>query len=279
MFSSSRRADAPALAAATPAAAREHASSPYLSGRAEWDGQFGTLARAKRTWQAAAGASFALTAFLAVAYVRLAETARVVPYVVQVDRLGQVQAVAPAEQMRTPDARLVGAQLAEWVRRIRTVLPAAAAQAQTDLLRRGYAMTGGDAVGVLNAYFTDPAHDPRVIGRTAARQVDVTSALPVPNSAGPNGTTWRLRWTETDTPLGVGGIPVSAAYEAYATVRLIPPTTAEGVTDNPLGLVVTALSWTRTSDAASAAPSAPPTVPAAPAAAAAGAAAPAPEVR
>jgi type IV secretion system protein VirB5 len=260
--------------AAAPLEPREQRPSPYLDGRAEWDGQFGTLARSKRTWQVAAGCATGLLTLVTVAYVRLAETARVVPYVVQVDRLGQVQAVAPAERMRTPDARLVGAQLAEWVRRIRTVLPAAAAQAQTDLLRRGYAMTGGDAVGVLNAYFTDPAHDPRVIGRTAARQVDVTSALPVPNSAGPNGTTWRLRWTETDTPLGVGGIPVSAAYEAYATVRLIPPATAEGVTDNPLGLVVTALSWTRTSDAPSAVPTASPAAPVA-----APAATPAPEVR
>lgn len=237
----------------------EDTPSPYLRGRAEWDGQFGTLARSKRTWQVAAYAASALDVLLVVGYIRLAETARVVPYVVQVDRLGQVQAVGPADQMRTPDARLVAAQLAEWLRRIRGVLPASAVRAQEDQLRRGYAMTAGDAVPVLNAYFADPGHDPRVIGRSAARQVDVTSALPVPTSAGPNGTTWRLRWTETDQPLGVGGLAATTAYEAYVTVRLLPPTTAESVSDNPLGLLVTALSWTRTSDApAAAGPAAPP---------------------
>jgi type IV secretion system protein TrbF len=219
------------------------AEPPWVAGRREFAGAFADLARGKRNWQLVAFGLLGLLAVVTLAYVRLASSSRIVPYVVQVDRLGQVEAVGPVEPMRTPEPRLVAAQLAEFIRHTRTVLPAAAARAQAEMLRRAYALADPAAAGFLNQYFSIPAHDPRLIGQARTREVAVTSVLPVPGSPA-----WRLRWTEVEHPLQAGGRADTSAWEGYLTVRLARPTTADVVQLNPLGVYVGAISWTKVAD-------------------------------
>ena len=229
--------------AAEDGAPRHH----VVAARHEFMNAFGDLARGKRNWQLVAFALVGVVALLAATDLRLAATSRVVPYVVQVDRLGQVAAVGAAERMAAPDERLVASQLAQFVRAVRTVLPAAAAPAEAETIRRAYAFAAPDAAAFLNAHFADPRHDPRVLGLRLTRQVDVTGVLRVPKSD-----VWRLRWTETDRPTAPGGAVGDAArvtaWEGYVTVALVPPTTAETVQDNPLGVYVTSISWTELAD-------------------------------
>jgi type IV secretion system protein TrbF len=129
---------------------------------------------------------------VSLAYVRLASSSRVVPYVVEVNRRGQIVAVGTAEQMATPEQRLTASQLAQFIRAIRTVLPAAAA-GQARMVRGGYAFVAPEAPGFLNDYFANPRNDPRLLGTRLTRQVDVTGVIRVPNS-----NVWRLQWTEVE---------------------------------------------------------------------------------
>jgi type IV secretion system protein TrbF len=221
--------------------------------RREFAGVFGDLARGKRNWQVVAFALAGVVAAEALAMIGLARAARVVPYVVRIDQLGRVDAVGPASPMRDPDATLVASQLADFIRSVRTVLPLAAVNAQTALLRHGYAFATPEAAGFLNAYLSDPAHDPRVVGLRLTREVQVTSALKVPEATsgrkrtGDDGAaqTWRLQWTETDRPTQLGDSTATTAWEGYLTLRVAPPTTAESVQENPLGLYITSIAWTR----------------------------------
>src|SRR6059036_2404717 len=221
--------------------------------RREFAGVFGDLARGKRNWQVVAFALAGVVAVEALAMIGLARAARVVPYVVRVDQLGRVDAVGPASPMRDPDATLVASQLADFIRSVRTVLPLAAVNAQTALLRHGYAFATPEAAGFLNAYLSDPAHDPRVVGLRLTREVEVTSALKVPQAtSGRKRTaddgaaqTWRLQWTETDRPTQLGDSTATTAWKGYLTLRIAPPTTAESVQENPLGLFITSIAWTR----------------------------------
>ena len=223
--------------------------------RREFTSAFSDLARGKRNWQVIAFALGSAVVLLSLTTLRLASSAHPVPYVVEVDRLGTVSTVATAAQMREPDARLIASQLAEFVRSVRTVLPTVAGTAQADLLRRGYAFAAPSAAGFLNAYFSDPSHDPRVLGARVARDVRVTSALRVPEPAGPKGNsaasraqTWRLQWIETDRavgPLDASDSVAVAAWEGYITLDVVPPKTIESIQDNPLGLRVMSIAWTR----------------------------------
>jgi type IV secretory pathway TrbF-like protein len=220
--------------------------NPFLAARHEFMNAFGDLARGKRNWQLIAYALAGLLALLAIADLRLAASSRVVPYIVQVDRLGQVLTVGPAEDLKQPDQRLVASELARFIRSIRTVLPAAAAAGQAEMLRRGYASVAPEAAAFLNDYFANPVNDPRVLGLRLTRQVDVTGVLRVPNSD-----VWRLQWTETERSTQPGGLTRTAAWEGYVTVRLVPPRTVEAVQDNPLGLAVTSVNWTQVGTSAS----------------------------
>ncbi len=221
-------------------------TNPFIAARNEFMNAFGDLAKRKRNWQVIAFSLVGLLTLVTIAYVRLVQSVRVVPYLVQVDRLGRVVALGPADELRRPDQRLIASQLAQFVRAIRTVLPAVAAPAQAEVLARGYAFVAPEAAALLNDYFASPANDPRVLGLRLTRQVDVTGVLRVPNSD-----VWRLQWTETERSTQPDGATRTTAWEGYVTVRLVPPRTAETVQDNPLGVYVASVNWTQVGESAS----------------------------
>ena len=226
-------------------ASRGDERNHLIAARNEFANAFGDLARGKRNWQVMAFTLAGLLGVVAIAYVRLASSARLVPYVVQVDRLGQVVAAGVVDELRVPDQRLVASQLAHFLRTIRTVLPSEAAAAQADMVRQAYAFLGYEAAGFLNDYFSHPENDPRVLGARLTRLVNVTSVLRVPNSK-----VWKLRWTEEERPLQGGDPPRMRAWEGYVTVNLVPPATADAVEDNPLGLRISSLTWTEIAETA-----------------------------
>ena len=203
---------------------------------------FGDLARGKRNWQLAAFIALGVAFALAGGLVTLATQSRIRPYVVEVDRLGQAQAFGPADRLRVVDQRLIVSQLARFVRDIRTVLGDAIGQA--DLIKRAYAFVDQNASPFLNAYFTAPANDPRVLGKDVTRLVEITSVLALPTPASDGGQTWKVSWMESTMPRAGGGAPTESAWEGYFTTRLTPPSTLERITLNPLGLYITSINWT-----------------------------------
>jgi hypothetical protein len=76
-----------------------------------------------------------------------------------------------------------------------------------------------------------------------------------------------VSWTEVTLPRTAGGLPKRTAWEGYFATRIAPPTSAERLSVNPLGLYVTTVNWTQLADrvddraeAAAPAPDAPPAV-------------------
>jgi type IV secretion system protein VirB5 len=205
---------------------------------------FMDLAKGKRNWQLAAFGLLGVATILATGFASLATQSRITPYVVEVDRLGRAQAFGPAEQLRQTDQRVVRAQLAGFVRDIRTVLGDPIAQA--DLVRHAYAFVDQSAALFLDQYYTAPANDPRLLGKELTRLVDVSGILPVPGSPpGSSTVTWKVSWTETSLPRGAGGLPSESSWEGYFTTRVVPPSRADRITTNPLGLFVTSINWTQ----------------------------------
>jgi type IV secretion system protein VirB5 len=222
--------------------------------RHEFTSVFGDLARGKRNWQVAAFILGGIALLQGLTSYRLATSAHPIPYVVEVDRLGSVSAVAQAAEITEPDARLIASQLADFLRSVRTVLPQAASVAQTSLLKRGYSFADANAAAFLNNYFSDPSHDPRVLGQRMSRDISVASALRVPSTTGSQvrssgaSQTWRLQWRETDqpvTPSTFGDSAVVSMWEGYLTLRIAPPRTIDAIQSNPLGVRITSIAWTR----------------------------------
>ena len=225
---------------------RSEIDGRVLRGRAEFHAMFSDLARGKRNWQLACFGLLGLTIALSIGLVTLATQSRITPYVVEVDRLGRAQAIGPADRIEPADQRVTVAQLAGFIRDIRTVLPDPAAQA--DLVRRAYAFVDQGAATFLSQYYASPENDPRVLGNELTRLVEISSILPVPTASTAQGSaTWKLSWTETSFAKASGGMPIETAWEGYLTTRTVPPATVERVTLNPLGLYVTSINWTQIS--------------------------------
>ena len=85
-----------------------NAADPRLiTARTEFSNAFADLARGKRNWQLVAFWLLGLLTVIIVAYARLAGSSHVVPYVIEVDRLGQIAAAGPVSAMKDPEPRLV----------------------------------------------------------------------------------------------------------------------------------------------------------------------------
>jgi type IV secretory pathway TrbF-like protein len=209
--------------------------NPYLAARHEFMSTYADLARGKRNWQLCAFGLLVLLGGVLLAYLRLSGQSRITPYVVEVDRLGQAVAFGPAEALRPKDTRMTMYQLATFIRDLRTV--SSDVETERQLLYAGYAFAAGAARAALDEYFINPAHDPRVLGRSLTRQVEITSLLPLPKSK-----TWKVSWREIERPR-VAGAARTVAWEAYLTVAVNTPTTTEALLKNPTGLFVTDLSW------------------------------------
>ena len=209
-----------------------------LRGRYEFHRSFSDLARGKRNWQWVAALALVLLGISSTGLVTIATQSRVVPYVVEVDRMGRAEAVAPAEAVPTAEDRVVVAALSSFVTSIRTVY--ADPVAQRDAVYRAYAYVSGDAREYLESYFSDPQNDPRRLGEDFRRAVEVTGVLPVPGRDAQTRT-YRVQWNETAR--SAQGGTTERAWEGYLAVTLAPPTTTEGVERNPLGVFVTDLAW------------------------------------
>lgn len=214
--------------------------STFLRARDSFLSVFSDPVRGRRNWMLAALGLLVVNAFLAFSYVGLASTARITPYVVKVDQFGQVAYFGPVEKTDASDPQLMVYQLALFIRNMRTV--SSDRTAQVEFIRRGYAFVAKNAATYVNAHFSDPANDPRRLGRTMTRTVVVNSVLPIPKT-----NTWKVQWTENETL--VQGTARSVSWEAYLTVEVVPPERPKTDEDwkklfeNPLGVFVVELTW------------------------------------
>ena len=210
--------------------------SPYLAARSQFESVFRNAAKEKHAWKIAALAELTILLVLVVAYVQLASSARVVPYVVEVDRAGRAMAFGPAEPMERTDQRVIVRELTLFIRNVRSVSTDPAGQLR--MIQDAYAYVDRAAAGFLNDYFADPENDPRLLGQRLTREVEVTAVLPIPDSE-----SWRLQWIERERSHS-GGVTRTTPWEAYVTLKFAPPEGPEQIQANPLGLYVSGINWT-----------------------------------
>jgi type IV secretion system protein VirB5 len=216
-----------------PAAAGDAAfDSPYLCARREWNERYGDYIARARNWRWAAFGALAVSLVLGVGVAWQAAQSKVVPYVVEVDKLGDAVAVTRADRAAPTDTRIVKAQLAAWIVDVRSV--SSDPLAQKSALARSYALTAATATIFLNDYYRQ--HSPFGQPRTVAVSVD--AVLPISKQ------TYQIQWSEDARDLQ-GRDLATTHWIASVTVAFDPPTDERGILSNPLGLYITGISWTQ----------------------------------
>ena len=223
---------------ALPANGRASSSGhPYLKGRYEFEQVFGDLARRRRTWQIVAVLALMLNLVLTVGFAGLVRMQKVVPYVVELDRLGETRSVEKLALDEIPERAMIAA-LRRFIHNARTITVDARLLNARLNEARTYAMGAA-----LDAFVTMVREEgerfKQMLKRGDARYVEeISSILPVPDSPHSYRVTWRERTNSKE------GETISA-YEGYFTLRVVPPDTEEEVLSNPFGIYVADYTWSR----------------------------------
>lgn len=216
------------------ASAKGQGENPYLYARREWNERYGDYIARARTWQIVAVCAMGLSGVLGLSLVNLAGQAKVQPFVVEVDKLGEAVAVRPADKAQTPDERIIRFQMANFITNTRSVTPDPIVQKRW--LDGVYAVASPAAASFLNDYYKK--NDPFNTARTSMVAVDIISALPLSKN------TWQVQWSETRRGLN-GLVEGTSRWQAVLTINVFPPTTPQQVVTNPTGVVVDQISWTQ----------------------------------
>ena len=207
--------------------------TPYQKAAQVWDDRIGSARVQARNWRAMAFGSLILSAGFATALVLQSARGTVVPWVVQVDRFGQAQSVAPAVADYRPTDPQIAFHLGRFIEQVRAI-PADAIIVRQNWLR-AYEWTTDRGAAALNDYAR--ANDPFTkVGRQQIA-VEVSSVI----RASPDS--FRVAWTERRYENGQ--LATTERWTAILTIVIQPPRDAERLRANPLGIYVNAINWSR----------------------------------
>lgn len=210
--------------------------NPYLSGRKEWEERFAQPVKEANSWKMVAVGTTAVALAAVVGLGVVASQSKLIPYVVQVDKLGTVLPVARADQAARPDSPVVRAQLGNWISNIRSVYLDAAAVNRNVFAGFALIEQNSPAFQVVSEHMK--ANDPFRRAQRETVSVEVEQVLPV------GGNTWRVEWRETVRGRD-GQLIKQEQWSAVITTTINPPTDEATILVNPLGVYVSALSWSQ----------------------------------
>lgn len=207
--------------------------TPYQKAAQVWDERIGSARVQARNWRLMAFACLALATGCTCALVWQSARGTVVPWIVEVDKLGAAQAVAPAEAGYRPTDPQIAFHLARFIEHVRAI-PADPVVVRQNWLS-AYDFTTDRGALALNDYAR--ANDP--FARVGQRQV----AVEVSSVIRASDDSFRVAWTERRYENGQ--LAGTERWTAILTIVVQTPHDAERLRKNPLGIYVNAINWSR----------------------------------
>jgi len=207
--------------------------TPYQKAAQVWDDRIGSARVQARNWRLMAFGCLGLAAGLAGGLAWQAARGTITPWVVEVDRLGQAQAIAPADASYRPTDPQIAFHLARFIEDVRG-LPADAVVLRQGWLR-AYEFTTDRGAAALNDYARRA--DPFASLGKMQISVEVSSVI----RASPDS--FRVAWTERRYESGQ--LAATERWTAILTIVIEPPRDADRLRKNPLGVFVNAINWSK----------------------------------
>ncbi|NJO54041.1 MAG: conjugal transfer protein TrbF [Bacteroidales bacterium] len=209
--------------------------NPYIAARQEWTERYGSYVRAAAAWRVVGLASLGL-AIISTSFALYQSTqVKLVPYLVEVDKLGSAVSAGFPAQIEYADPRVVRAALAGFVTNFRSITPDAVVQKQ--YIDRIYAMlrTSDPATERVNNWFRSSS--PFDKAKTATVAVEVNTVVPLSTQS------FQIDWTEYERDRK-GKEVATRRFRGVASVVLIPPQDEAVIRLNPIGLYLKDFDWT-----------------------------------
>jgi type IV secretion system protein VirB5 len=211
-------------------------ATPYQRAGQLWDERIGSARVQAKNWRLMSFGSLGLSIALAGGLIWQSMQSRVTPYVVQVDKLGEVQAIGPANQSYKPTDAEFAWYLARFITDVRSLSSDPIVVRKNWLEAYDYATDHGAVF--LNQFAQ--ANDPfKAVGERTV-SVQVTSVVRASDAS------FQVKWVEQIYEHDA--LAKTERWTAIVTVITQQPTTAEVLRKNPLGLYVNGLNWSRELD-------------------------------
>jgi type IV secretion system protein VirB5 len=209
--------------------------NPYLAARQEWSERYGSYVRAAAAWRMVGVLSLAM-AIIGFGYALYVSTqVKLIPYVIEVDKLGTAVAAGIPQQIEYADPRVIRATLGNFITSFRSITPDAVVQKQ--YIDRTYALLRSPDASTekVNTWFR--TNSPFEKARSA------TVAIEVNNIVALSGQTYQIDWTEYQRDRK-GKETETRRFRGIATVTLTPPQDEATIRLNPIGLYIRDFDWT-----------------------------------
>ncbi|PYE40016.1 type IV secretion system protein VirB5 [Rhizobium sp. PP-F2F-G20b] len=216
-------------------ASHHSTESPYLAARQEWTERYGSYIQTARVWRIVGvlGLSMAVIGFSYAMH--LSTQVKLVPYIVEVDKLGSSVTVGFPQQIDYADPRVVRATLGNFVTSFRSITPDAVVQKQ--YIDRTYALlrTSDPSTQKVNAWFR--GNSPFEKAKTSTVSIEVNNIVALSNQ------TYQIDWTEYERDRK-GKETGTRRFRGIAMVTLTAPQDEAIIRLNPIGLYVQDFDWT-----------------------------------
>ena len=207
--------------------------TPYRRAGQVWDERIGSARVQARNWRLAFFGCLAMSGGLAAGLVWQSARGTITPWVVEVDKLGEAHAVAPAIAAYRPTDPQIAWHLARFIEDVRSV-PADPVVLRHAWLEAYDYVTDKGALA-LNDYAR--TSDPFAQIGKAQVSVEISSVVRASDNS------FRVEWIErryVDDALAT-----TERWNAILTVAVQTPTDADRLKKNPLGVYVHALNWSK----------------------------------
>lgn len=213
-------------------------SSWYENARQEWNERYGGYIARANTWRRVAILALVVAAIAVAGVGWIGAQSKVTPYIVQIDKTGTAVAMQPAEHAAGVEGqeRIVKALLARWITDLRTVTPDV--NLQKSAIHEVYSHLSkiDPAEGEINEFYTDNNPFDR-----AGKDLVAVQIIGVLEAS---AQTWQVEWIETSRDRR-GGIIGRKHMKAMLTIEFIPPANEEMIRDNPIGLYIKNIDWSK----------------------------------
>ncbi|ESX79394.1 conjugal transfer protein TrbF [Mesorhizobium sp. LSHC414A00] len=207
--------------------------TPYQRAAQVWDERIGSARVQAKNWRLMAFGSLMLAGGFASALIWQSTRGSVVPWVVQVDRLGEAQVVASAVAGYRPTDPQIAWHLARFIEQVRSIPDDPVIVRQNWL--RAYDYTTDRGAVSLNDYAR--LNDPFARVGKIQIAVEVSSVI----RASPDS--FRVAWTERRYENG--SLASTERWTAILTIVIQQPHDADRLKANPLGVYVNAINWSK----------------------------------
>jgi type IV secretion system protein TrbF len=207
--------------------------TPYQRAAQAWDDRIGSARVQAKNWRLAFFGTLALSSGLTAGLIWQSARGTIVPWVVQVDKFGEAQAVAPADSGYNPTDPQIAFHLARFIEQVRAI-PADPIIVRENWLR-AYDFTTDKGALALNDYAR--ANDP--FAKIGKEQVAVDVGSVIRASAD----SFRVAWTERHYQ--DGSLAETTRWSAILTIAVQTPRTPDALRKNPLGLFINAINWSK----------------------------------